>query len=142
MVFFACGDEFHEVVCADGAVLYLEVGGHRGVEHRVENQSLQRCVGIALWCGYALDDGPQDVGDAHAGLAAGAYYVGVVASEQLDNLVFDFLGVGRVEVALVEHGDDLEVVVDGHVEVRYCLGLYALGGVDDEQRALACCDRA
>ena len=45
--------------------------------------------------------------------------------------------VGRRQVDLVDHRDDLEVVVDGQVGVGHGLRLDALGGVDEQQGALA-----
>ncbi len=45
------------------------------------------------------------------------------------------LRVGVGEVDLVDDGDDLEVVVDGLVDVGERLRLDALGRVDDQQRA-------
>ena len=47
------------------------------------------------------------------------------------------LRVGRRQVDLVEHGDDLEVVLDGLVAVGQRLGLDPLGGVDQQHRPLA-----
>ena len=47
------------------------------------------------------------------------------------------VGVGGREVDLVERGDDLEVVLEGEVAVGERLGLDALGGVDEQDHALA-----
>ena len=52
------------------------------------------------------------------------------------------LGVGRRQVDLVEHGHDLEVVLDGLVAVGQRLRLDPLGGVDQEHRPLAGGQRA
>ncbi len=51
-------------------------------------------------------------------------------------------GVGRGQVDLVEHGDDLEVVFDRLVAVGERLGLDALAGVHQQHRALAGRQRA
>ena len=45
--------------------------------------------------------------------------------------------VGRGEVDLIDDRNHREVVVQRHVDVGQRLGLDALGGVDDQQRALA-----
>ena len=50
------------------------------------------------------------------------------------------LGGGQID--LVEHRDDLQVVLDGEVEVGQRLRLDALGGVDEQDRALAGGERA
>ena len=47
------------------------------------------------------------------------------------------LGVGGGQVDLVEHGHDLQVVLDGLVAVGQGLGLDALGGVDQQDGPLA-----
>ena len=49
----------------------------------------------------------------------------------------DPLGVGVGQVDLVDDGDDRQVVLERQVDVGQRLGLDALGGVDDQQRALA-----
>ena len=47
------------------------------------------------------------------------------------------VGLGRGEVDLVERGDDREVVLEREVAVGEGLGLDALRGVDEQDRALA-----
>ncbi len=50
------------------------------------------------------------------------------------------LGLGHVagrQIDLVEHGDDLEVVLDGEIRVGDRLRLDALGAVDEQHGALA-----
>ena len=47
-----------------------------------------------------------------------------------------FLGLGRRQVDLVEDRHDLVIVVERLVDVGQRLRLDALGGVDDQQRAL------
>ena len=47
------------------------------------------------------------------------------------------VGLGGRQVDLVEAGDDLEVVLEGQVAVGQGLGLDALGGVDQQDHALA-----
>jgi hypothetical protein len=49
----------------------------------------------------------------------------------------DPLGLGAGQVDLVQARDQLQARLDGEVGVGDRLGLDALGGVDDEQRALA-----
>ena len=66
---------------------------------------------------------------------------GVDADHLLD-LLADALGLGGRQVDLVQHDDDLVVVVDRLVDVGQRLRLDALGGVDDQQRALAGGQRA
>ena len=144
VIFLARADKLDKVVLLHRSVDNLEVcdDAAEGVEYAVKNQRLQRRVGVALRSGDAVDDGLQNFGDAHARLARGAYHLVARAAKQLHNLVLHLVGLGRVEVALVDYGDNLQIVVDGHVEVRDGLRLYALRGVHDEQRALAGGNRA
>ena len=60
-----------------------------------------------------------------------------VAAEQVGDLGRDPLRLGARQVDLVDHRDQLEPVLDRQVGVGDGLRLDALGGVDDEQRALA-----
>ena len=139
MVFLARADEFDEVVFIYCAVDNLEICDDtaEGVEDAVENQCLQRSFRVALRCRHAVDYGLQNFGDAHAGLARGADYLVTRAAEELYNLVLHLVGLGRVEVALVDDGNNLQVIVDGHIQVGDGLRLNALRGVDYEQGALA-----
>ena len=63
-------------------------------------------------------------------------------AEQLGDLLGDALGLGAGQVDLVQARDQLEAGVDREVGVGERLGLDALRGVDDEQRALAGGQRA
>ena len=60
-----------------------------------------------------------------------------VAADDGGQLLRVALGLGGREVDLVEHRDDLEVGVDGQVEVGQRLRLDALRGVDEQDGALA-----
>ena len=94
-------------------------------------------VGIAAGRRHLGDDRLQDVGDALPRLRADAQDVVGRAAEQVDDLAGHALGLGAGQVDLVQAGDDLEAGVDREVGVGQRLGLDALGGVDDEDRALA-----
>ena len=50
IIFHSGVEELHLVTLADSSVLYLEVGDDatEGVEHRVEDQCLQRCLVVTL----------------------------------------------------------------------------------------------
>ena len=134
IILLACGHKLHEVILRDGAVHNLEIGDDaaEGVEDRVENQSLERRVRVALGGGHALHNGTEDVLHTHAGFARCADDVLMFAAQQLHNLVLHLLGLGRVEVALVHDRYDFQVVVDGHVEVGDGLRLDALRGVHNQ----------
>ena len=139
MVFLTGSHEFHKIVLADSAVYYLEISydAAERVEYRVEDKSLQWRLGVAYGCGYALHNGAEYVGHAYACLSRCADDFLALAAEQVYYLVFDLFGIGRVEVYLVDYGNNLEVVVDSHIQVRDSLRLYALRGIHNEQSALA-----
>ena len=84
-----------------------------------------------------LDDGVEQLGHALAGLGADPQDVLGRDAEHLLDLGRAPVGVGGGQVELVEAGDDLEVVLEGEVAVGEGLGLDALGGVDQQDHALA-----
>ena len=139
LVFLARIEELHLVALADDTVLYLEVGNDaaEGVEHRVEDQGLERCVLVAFGMGNAFDDGRQNLFHAHARLARCTDNLFALAAQQFHDFVFHLVGHGAGHVTLVDDGDNLQVVLDGHVEVRDGLCLHALRGIHDEQRPFA-----
>jgi hypothetical protein len=61
---------------------------------------------------------------------------------QLVHLELGLRHVAGRQVDLVEHRDDLEVVLDGEVGVGHGLRLHTLGGVDDQHGALTGGQRA
>ena len=102
---------------------------------------MQWCLRISLRCRHTLHDGTQDVRYTGAGLARGPDYFLAAAADEIDDLILHHLGIGRIKIALVDHRNDLKVVVDGHVEVGNSLGLYALRSIDNQERSLAGRDR-
>ncbi len=107
------------------------------VELGVEDQALQRCVGVADGRRDALDDRVEQVGDALAGLGRHPDdLLGGDAEDRLD-LAGVPVGIGGGQVDLVERGDDLELVLQREVAVGERLRLDPLRGVDHEDDALA-----
>ena len=95
-----------------------------------------------IGAGTSRHDGVEDVGDALAGLRADPQHVVGVAADDPADLLGVLLRLRRRQVDLVEHRDDVQVVLEREVEVRQRLGLDALRGVDQQQRALAGRERA
>ena len=124
---------------ADPAVEDAVIGDDAAerVEHRVEDQRLQRCVLVALRSRDALYDRFEHLLDAQPRLARRQQDVLVLAADQVDHLILDLVDHGRVHVDLVQYGDDFEVVSHSQIEVRYGLCLNALRGVHHQQRAFA-----
>ena len=92
---------------------------------------------VALRGRDAGDDRLEDLGDAGAVLGAREDDLLARDRQHVLELVHDRLGVGRRQVDLVEDRDEGQVLAQGEVDVGERLGLDALGGVDDEDRALA-----
>ena len=103
----------------------------------VEDQRLERRVGIALRRRHARDHRLEDLADAAALLGAGQQRPGAVEADDLLDLPAGLVGLGAGQVDLVDDRDDLEAAVDGQVGVGQGLRLDALRGVDQQQRALA-----
>ena len=92
--------------------------------------------------GSTMDNRFKDIGNALAGLRRdGNRVVGRQPDGLLDHLA-RALNVGRGQVDLVDDRNDFEAVVDGEIGVGQRLRLHALRCIDDQQRALAGCQRA
>ncbi len=121
---------------------------HRGndaavfVKVRIEDKGLERCVCVALGSRDQVNNGLEKLMDALAGLARDAHGVVCRDGQLFLDLFFDLVGVGRRQVDLVDRGHDVQVGVHGQRGVRDGLCLHALGGVDNQDRALTGCQRA
>ena len=104
---------------------------------RVEDQRLERRVGIALGRRDALDDRVEQRLHTFTGLGRDAQRLVGGQAEHLFELGGTTLGLGRGQVDLVEHGHDREVVLEGLVTVRERLGLDALARVHEQHHAFA-----
>ncbi len=103
----------------------------------VEDQGLQRSIGIALRCRDPLADRVEQPVDAFASLGGDPQDVFGGDTENRLDLHRVPVGVGGRQVDLVERGDDIEVVLHGEVAVGQCLGLDSLCGIDHQHHALA-----
>ncbi len=123
----------------EAAVDHAHVRHHTavGVVDRVEDHGAGRSIRIALRLGDLLHQPVEEPFDAGTGLARDAQHVGRVAADERRELLGVLLGVGRREVDLVEHRDDVQVILEREIEVRERLGLDALGRVDEQDGALA-----
>jgi hypothetical protein len=107
------------------------------VVHGVEEQGPQRGLRIAHGRGQLVHDRLEQLVDPRA-LLGGAQdrIVGIESQVGLD-LLLRALDVGRDQVDLVDHRQDLEVELHRQVQVGHGLGLDALRRVDQQDRALA-----
>ena len=109
---------------------------------RVEDQRAQRRRAVALRRRDALDDGLEDLVDADALLGRGQDAVVAGQPDDTLDLLARHLRLGAGQVDLVDDRDDLEVVLEGEVDIGQRLRLDALGGVDHQQGAFARGQRA
>ena len=68
-ILFSCVEELDLVAFAYASVHNLEVGydAAEGIEYRVKNKGLERCLGVSDRCGNLLYDGIQKWCDAFSG---------------------------------------------------------------------------
>ena len=117
VIFVFGGEKLHQVVGANGAVEDTEIGDDaaEGVEDGVEDERLQRGLGVAFRRGDSLDDGLQDLLHALSRLAARLDDVIDITTEHVHNLILDLLGHGGGHVHLVDDRDDFQIIVNGLV---------------------------
>ena len=113
-----------------------------GVVYGVENERAGRRVRVARRRGHFGDDTVEQFGDAFSGFAGDAQHVGRVTTNQAGDFLGMLVGFGAGQVDFVEHGDNGQIMVDGHIQVGQRLRFNALRGVDKQHRTLACGQRS
>ena len=108
----------------------------------VENQSLERGVGVAFGGRNELDDAFEYGVDADALFCRDQGCVRGLDADDVFDLLFDAVGVGGGQVDLIDDGQQLQIVLEGKVGVGQRLRLDALRSVHHENRALAGGQRA
>jgi hypothetical protein len=103
----------------------------------VDDQRLQRRLGIASRRRHAPDQFFKKLRDVFAGLRADANRVSGFDPDDLLDLRDHLFGIGRRQVDLVQHRHDLETLLERRIAIGHALRLDALRSIDDEQRALA-----
>ena len=134
----AGGHHANGLSLADGALHDAEQHHHAhiGVVLAVEHQRPQRRLGVALGRGYVLHHVLQHRVDVDAQLGGDLRRLQCGQADDVLHLLLGLQGVGGGQVDLVEHRQDLQIVIHGEVGVCQRLRLHALGGVHHQQRAL------
>ena len=134
LILLARSYEFHLVAGPYTAVAYLEISDNSAerVEYRVENKTLQRGIYVTLGRLYPLDNGGENLLDTLPRLTAGPDNLFAFATQQLDNLVFHLVGAGALQVDFIDYRNNLQIVLDSHIEVRNRLCLNALRSIYNE----------
>ena len=135
----------HDLVSGrDAAVDHADQRHHADevVEPRVDDQRLQRRIGIALRRRNPRQQGFQQILHPDAGL--GAHLQGIMGIDPDD--IFDFLchaiRIGLRQVDLVEHRDHFQPLIQCGVAIRDTLRFDALRGIHHQQGAFAGGQRA
>ncbi len=108
-----------------------------GVVPRVEDQRLQRRLLVARRRRQPVDHRLQHIGDADAFFRAGQDGMRAVESDDLFDLPARFFGLRAGQVDLVNHRNDLEVVLNREIGVGQRLRFDALRRVDQQHGAFA-----
>ena len=108
-----------------------------GIEPGIEDQRAQRRLGPPFRRRDQVHDGFQNLVDARALFRAHQNRPTGVQSDHLLDLLAHPLGLGHRQVDLVDHRNQLEIVVQRQVGVGQRLRLDALRGVHHQQRPLA-----
>ena len=113
-----------------------------GVVVRVEDQALERPFGSPLGGGIRATIASRISVDPDALLGRGQDHLLARDRQDVLELLDHQIGLGAGQVDLVDDGDDRQPLAQGEVDVGQGLGLDPLGGVDDQDRALAGLQRA
>ena len=104
---------------------------------RVKNHRLKRRLGVARRRRHALDDRDQQFVDSHPGLAAARQHFVRIDPQHRLHFGFDFFRSGMLQVDLVQHRHDRQVVLHRRIGIGHGLGLDPLERIDHQQRPLA-----
>ena len=117
LVFFLRVDETHLLALAHHSIHNLEISDDatETVEHRVENQRLQRSRLVTLRMRNALHHSLQDFIHTLPRFSRSQDDFLRLATDEVNDFVRHLLRHGIRHVALVHHGNDFQVVVNRHI---------------------------
>ena len=107
-----------------------------GVVDRVEDEGTSWSVGHSFGSRHLSDDGVEQVVYPVTGLRGDPQHLGLITSNDSGDLSGVTIRFGARKVNLVENWDDLQVGLQGQVQVGQGLGLDALSRVDEQNRPL------
>ena len=120
----------------DFPILHTHIGNGAfvGVENGIKNEAAQRLLRVILRRRHLLYDTLQHRFHILPGLRT--HRDGLRHIETDDILYFRLhaLYIGTGKVYLIDDRNDFQVVVQSQVHIGQCLGLHALGGIDDQNR--------
>ena len=102
----------------------------------VEDQRLERCIRVALWCRDVRHDLLHDRLNVDACLCRDTGCILCRNADHIFDLLADTVRVSRRQVDLVDYRHDLQVMLNGKVCICQRLRLDSLGGVYHQNRTL------
>ena len=119
IIFLSGIEELDLVTLADGSVHNLEIcdDSSERIEYRVKDKGLERCLRITLRSRNSLDDGIQNLFDAFSGLARSKQDILSLASDKIYHLVSHYIHHSRLDIDLIQHRDDFQIVLDGQIKI-------------------------
>ena len=106
-----------------------------GIEPGVDNEGLQQPLAVPGRRLEVLDHSLQDILDADTALRRAEHRVVDVDPDDLLDLLQHPIRLCAGQIDLVDHRDDLKVLIDGEVDVGEGLGLDTLSGIDHQKDA-------
>src|SRR5690606_8419325 len=139
LVFLSGGDKLHDVTLLERSIenSVIHDNSPERVEHAVEDQRLQRLVRISCRRRNAVHNCFEHLVNSKSCSRARVENFFSLAADEVYYLIFYFLNHRTIHVDLVDDWNNLEVIVDGEVEIADCLGLDALRSVYEQQAAFA-----
>jgi len=104
---------------------------------RIKNEGAQGLTKAALRRRNAGDDGFEHLIDVDAGFGRDADDLILRDAQKDIEVFFDLVHHGRLQVDLIDDGNDDQVGFEGEVKIGKGLGFDALGGIHDEESAFA-----
>ena len=131
LIFLAGIDELHLLSALDASVHNLEIcnNASEGIEHRVKDEGLQRCILITTGWSNTVNNGIQYLLHTLPCSGTGTDDILMLATYEVHNFVLNLLRHGIGHIALVHNRDYLQVVINSHVKIGNGLCLYSLSSI-------------
>ena len=107
-----------------------------GIIGRIENQGLERRLGVPCGGRYLMDNGFQHILNIDACLGRYMGRVTGIQANHILNLRSHPLRLRAWKVNFINDREHVQVMVQGQIHIGQCLGLYALGCIHHQHRAV------
>ena len=141
--FRLCPGSHHQDLRPFADLSFLDPAEHDhapiGIIHGIKDQRLQRCLRIAFGRRDLPDDLFQDVIHIQPGLCGDQGRLLGVNTDHVLDLLLDPLRLRAGQIDLIDHGHDIQVMIQRQVDICQGLGLHSLGRVHHQDRPVAGC---